>query len=360
MFRKVLLLVLFAQSLVCSALTVRSAEVASRTQQLYGRYEVRMKTAQGGGIVNAFFTFENDGWMTSTGNPWREIDIEVLGKYTDRFQSNIITGNAEGRITSEFFPLTGANPSLAYHTYTIEWTPEYISFLFDGKEMRKTVAGDAKKQIADCRDIPQSYRFNFWANAIVDWVGTFDPNSLPKYQFVNWIKYYAYSTESKTFTLAWTDDFDSFNTARWSKATHTIEDFTQFATANAFVKDGTLVLAMTDLQGNGLTNITVPADAETKSLTQKKKIVGRSNINSIKSRSGKVICLVQTIVPEKANLELIDLNGKIIYSRIESVGSGSHELVLNRNAGERVTRGAYIVKIKVGDQTSIHRVSVVE
>lgn len=91
-----------------------------------------------------------------------------------------------------------------------------------------------------------------------------------------------------------------------------------------------------------------------------KKEAGRSNINSVKSRSGQVICLVQTVIPENINLELVDLKGKTIDSRIETVGSGSHKLVLNRNAGERVTRGAYIVKIKVGGQTSIHRVSVVE
>jgi endo-1,3-1,4-beta-glycanase ExoK len=360
MLRKVLILVLFAQSLVYSAITVQSAEIASLDQLLYGRWEVRVKTAQGEGIVNAFFTYENDSWIKGTGNPWREIDVEVLGRYTDKWQSNIITGTAETRITSEFFPSTeGVNPALAYHTYTVEWTPDYISYSFDGKQVRKTEAGDAKKQIADCRDIPQSYRFNFWANAIVDWVGTFKSNSLPLYMFVNWIKYYTYSTQSKTFTLAWTDNFDSFNTGRWSKATHTIEDFTQFAASNAFVKDGTLVLAMTDLQETGLTDVVVPEDAGTKSVIKKKE-TDRSSNNSVINRSGQVICFVQTVVPEKVALELIDLNGKMIDSRIVSISSGSHELTLCKNTGEQLASGAYMVKLKVGGQTSIHRVSVSE
>ncbi|HEX2955399.1 MAG TPA: family 16 glycosylhydrolase, partial [Chitinispirillaceae bacterium] len=187
MIKSTLLMILASFSLISAAARVRSAEVASKEQLLYGRYEFRMRTAQGSGIVNAFFTYEDNGWQTGTNNPWRELDIEVLGRYTDRFQTNIITGTAESKTTTEVWANVPSNPATAYHTYTLEWTPDYVSWAYDGAVVRKTEFGDAKKQIEACRDIPQSYRFNFWAAAIPSWLGAFCDTILPRCQFVNWI-----------------------------------------------------------------------------------------------------------------------------------------------------------------------------
>ena len=54
---------------------------AIRTHQsyLYGRFEVKMKSADGDGLVSSFFTYNTD-WDPGLGNlNWNEIDIEMTG-----------------------------------------------------------------------------------------------------------------------------------------------------------------------------------------------------------------------------------------------------------------------------------------
>ncbi len=352
MLRKILVLLVVSQSLAFSQVQVRGGELASKNQQLYGRYEIRMRTAQGNGILSTFFTFENDGWMAGTGNPWREIDIEVLGRYNDRFQTNIITGTADGRVTSEFYPMVGVNPADDYHTYAIEWTPDYISFLFDGQEVRRTNAGEAQQQVNACRDIPQSYRFNMWANAISGWVGPFDPAILPRYQFVNWIRYYSYDAASKQFAFSWEDNFESFDTQRWSKGTHSIENFTQFDPRNILVKDGTLILALTDLDGNGLSNITVPADGGTSPIVSR---LSSSTVSAASARifSGKLITSIRLDSPQTVEVRCLDLAGRMV-ARMQTgrLGAGEHELVVT---DKRLVPGVYQVITRVGDKAAVQK-----
>lgn len=350
MIRKTLFIMIVSCGLINAAVKVRSAEVYSKDQQLYGRYEVRMRTAQGSGILSTFFLYENDSWITGTNNPWREIDIEVLGRYTDEFQTNIITGIAEKRVMSEFFATIDVNPAESYNTYTIEWTPDYISFLFNGKVVRKTDAGDSKKQVEDCRDIPQSYRFNFWANTITGWVGAFNESILPKYQFVNWIKYYKYSKDTKAFTLEWTDNFDTFDAQRWSKATHVIEDFTQFSTQNAIVKDGTLILAMTDLNSTGLTGFTVPGDNAT-SISQTKTNRRTQVPLSISYQNDQIVCRITDKSFAGATFELINLNGTTLKKINSASNRGMNEIIFNSSD---LSNGRYLIKaVSAGSTTTV-------
>jgi beta-glucanase (GH16 family) len=325
--------------MVSAAAKCRSAEIDSKEQLLYGRYEIRMRTAPGAGVVSAFFTFEDDGWKTGTNNPWREIDIEVLGRYTNKFQTNIITGTAESRTTSEFFGNATSDPATSYHTFTIEWTPDYISWAIDGAVVRKTEPGDSKKQVEDCRDIPQSYRFNFWAANITSWLGQFDATALPRCMFVNWLKYYKYSKDSKSFTLDWTDDFNSFDANRWTKATHLMEDFTQFSTQNAFVKDGTLVMAMTDLNGTGLSDIKVPAD-NTTSIYPKLSQHTKSPI-SVAHHNGQIVCRITDKNLAGATFKLINLNGTTLKTANVSSISGINEITFD---GNDLSNGTYLIK----------------
>ena len=51
----------------------RGAEVRTRADYLYGKFEVRYKPAQGDGLVSSFFTYNTDYGNT----PWNEIDIEL-------------------------------------------------------------------------------------------------------------------------------------------------------------------------------------------------------------------------------------------------------------------------------------------
>jgi endo-1,3-1,4-beta-glycanase ExoK len=230
----------------------KGGELFSSQAYLHGRMEVRMRMARGSGILSTFFTYKDGSEIEGTF--WEEIDIEVFGKdNATTWQSNIITGVGT-RTTSEGEHTHPASLADDYHTYVLEWTPEYVMWKLDGVEVRKTTGG----QVGDLTS-PQSLRFNLWAANIESWVGPFDTGALPAYQFVNWIKFYRY--EGGQFTLDWTDDFDAFDAARWGRADWTFnENLVDFDPNNVIVRDGTLILALTPEGQTGFTG-TVPADS---------------------------------------------------------------------------------------------------
>jgi len=136
-----------------------------------------------------------------------------------------------------------------YHTYTIEWTPDYVAWYVDGVCLRKDTTAE-NQQVVDFRDTPQTYRMNLWISDAEEWVGRFNKNSLPQYQYVNWIKYYEYTpgkgAGGSDFTLVWTDDFDSFDSSRWGTGNWGFEgNMATFEPANAVIKNGYLILCLT-------------------------------------------------------------------------------------------------------------------
>jgi MYXO-CTERM domain-containing protein len=242
--------VLLARAGTADAKPYKGAEVFSLQSVLYGRMEMRMRMVRGSGLISTFFTYKNGSEMT--GSAWEETDIEALGKNDAKsWQSNLITGNP--RMTSE--QVYTATTSLAdgYHTYALEWTPDYVSWTFDGTMVRKTEGGQASSLVN-----AETLRFNAWASSATGWAGTLDEAALPAYQFVNWIKYYRY--DNGQFVLDWTDDFDSFDKSRWSTGNWTFDgNLVDFDPANAIVQDGTLILAITKEDATGFSG-TVPVD----------------------------------------------------------------------------------------------------
>ena len=242
-----------------SAKSYKGAEIYNANATKYGRYVMRMKMAKGSGVLSTFFTYK-DGSEIS-GAFWEEIDIEVLGKNDAyQMQSNIILGNSPRR-TTEGLHTIGASLADAYHTYTLDWTPEYVAWYIDGQEMRRITDSSFVNGLTN----PQSMRFNIWASNSESWVGAFNPTILPVYQFVNYMEYYSYNTNSRSFNLAWRDDFNSFDTSRWAKADWTFDgNYVDFDPANVVVQNGTLILALTTENNKGFSG-TVPADNATSS-----------------------------------------------------------------------------------------------
>ncbi|WP_437774203.1 family 16 glycosylhydrolase [Sorangium sp. So ce1097] len=232
----------------------KGGELYSSQSYLHGRMEVRMRMARGSGILSTFFTYKNGS--EESGAFWEEIDIEVFGKENAQvWQTNIITGTGT-RKTDEAEHPAGVSLADGYHTYALEWAPDYVAWSIDGREVRRTT-GD---QVASLRN-PQSLRFNLWVSDVVSWVGAFDDSVLPQHQFVNWIKYYRYNNGA--FELAWQDDFDSLDTGRWGKADWTFDgNRVDFDPQNVTVKDGTLVLSLTREGQTGF-NGAVPRDEGT-------------------------------------------------------------------------------------------------
>lgn len=214
----------------------KGAEIYSQTQHRFGRVEVRMRMARGSGILSTFFTYKPGS--EAAGAAWEEIDVEGFGKSNaTSWQSNILVGNP--RMGSEQVHEAGLSLADGYHTFTIEWTPTSVVWFIDGVEARRTSGGQANQLTS-----LHNFRFNLWASDVSSWAGAFDASALPASQYVNWIRYYRY--EGGAFVLDWSDDFNSFDTARWAKANHTFGgNLVDFEPNNAVVRDGMLVLCLT-------------------------------------------------------------------------------------------------------------------
>ncbi|MCE3252249.1 MAG: benzene 1,2-dioxygenase [Cellvibrio sp.] len=232
----------------------KGAEIYSADATKYGRYVMRMRMAEGSGILSTFFTYKNGSEVAGT--VWEEIDIEVLGKNEAyQIQSNIIVGAP--RQSTEGLHTAAQSLADGYHTYVLEWTPDYVAWFLDGQEIRRINGGNFVTSLIN----PQSMRFNIWASTSEPWVGAFNPAILPVYQFVNYMEYYAWNPATRSFTLSWRDDFNSFDSNRWGKADWTFDgNYVDFDPANVVIQNGTLILALTTENATGFSG-TVPVDS---------------------------------------------------------------------------------------------------
>ena len=242
------------------------AELYTNEEFSYGKFEARMKMAAASGTVSSMFLYQN-GSEQASAERWVEVDIEVLGKEPEKFQSNIITGKAGAQKTSEKKHAVSPAADQGFHTYGLEWTPNYVRWTVDGNEVRKTEKGvnDPKDQVANLIGT-QGLRFNIWSSESAEWVGNFDESKLPLFQFINWVKVYKYTPgqgpDGSDFTLDWTDNFDTFNSSRWSKGNWTFDgNRVDLTPNNIYSKDGMLILALTR-KGQESFNGQVPQDNE--------------------------------------------------------------------------------------------------
>ena len=102
------------------------AEYRTNDFYSYGYYETSMQAIKNDGVVSSFFTYTGE----SDGNPWDEIDIEVLGKDTTKVQFNYYTNGNGGH---EFMYDLGFDASQGFHTYGFDWQPDHITWYIDGK-----------------------------------------------------------------------------------------------------------------------------------------------------------------------------------------------------------------------------------
>jgi endo-1,3-1,4-beta-glycanase ExoK len=318
-----------------AATTLNGAEFYSNETVKYGRWEIRMQVAATPGSVSSFFTYYNNS-SAGGGEPWREIDIEILGKNGNGFQSNLITGNAASRSTSEAFH-TASDLSKGFHTYTLEWTPDSIVYRLDGVAVRKD-PGTAQ-QVKDLSDKSESYRMNIWASTNTGWVGALDAEKLPVIQTVNWIAYSAYTPgqgpNRSDFTPKWTDEFNNLDTQRWARGNWTFDgNMADMTPNNAVVSGGYLMLMLskkgwsgnptpaTDPQGN-----TRPPVALAPRLASAPFRIGRSAGGwqvETGARAGEV--------------SILDLDGRVLAR-----GKGPGTLRF-----EGITHGAFVVRAPEG------------
>jgi beta-glucanase (GH16 family) len=228
----------------------KAGEIYTPEARLYGKYVFSMRSAKGSGVISAFFLWK-DG-SEQEGNLWEEVDIEVFGKdNAETWQSNIITGMDSSRIVDEAIHEHDFSFGDEFHTFTLEWTPDSLTWYVDGAVVR-TEDTVSSEQVAELVS-PAQLRFNLWASVDPAWVGDWDDAILPVFMHVDWVEYYAWNDTDGGFESQplWRDDFDDFDSELWAKADWTFADNrADFIPENAYVQNGLLVLALTH-EGSG-------------------------------------------------------------------------------------------------------------
>lgn len=99
---------------------------------MFGRVEAVIQAAPGVGIVSSFVLQSDD---------LDEIDLEWLGGDNTQVQTNFfVKGNTDTYDRGQFHGID--NPTGMFHTYTIEWTSEQISWLVNGQVIRTLLSND--------------------------------------------------------------------------------------------------------------------------------------------------------------------------------------------------------------------------
>ena len=193
----------------------KGAEYRTKNLFKYGRFEVNMKSAYRDGMLASFFTY-NDDFPNSA---WNEIDIEIMGRYSDDIQFNPLT---PGQISHTSHHQAKFNPATDFHTYAFEWTPNYVAWFVDGVETHRQTGAHIK-----ALNISQKIMMNIWNPQFPNWAGEWNEDILPAFAFYDWVSYSSFtpgagsSGTGNNFTFQWKDNFDSWDQTRWDKATHT-------------------------------------------------------------------------------------------------------------------------------------------
>ncbi len=232
----------------------KGAEFRTKQNFLYGRFEVKMKSTYREGVLASFFTYhEFSGGIEN----WNEIDIEILGRYSNDIQFNTITSGQTNHVSH--YPLS-FSPHEDFHEYAFEWTPNYVAWFVDGVEVYRQTG-----EHIQTLNKPQKLMMNIWNPEATNWAGQFDPITLPAFAYYDWVKYYLYTPSSgnygtnNNFTFSWSDDFNYWNTSRWDKATHTwVGNGCDFIPENAVIRDGYLILCLTNSTNIGYTDVQPP------------------------------------------------------------------------------------------------------
>lgn len=141
--------------------------ITSKKYIFFGRVEVECLASSGTGIVTSSVLQSDD---------LDEIDWEWLGGDAAQVQTNYFSkGDTTTYDRGGYSPV--ANPQTAWHTYTIDWTPEKVDWIIDGKVVR-TLTYAAAKGGASFPQTPMQIKLGTWVGGAkgapkgtVEWAG---------------------------------------------------------------------------------------------------------------------------------------------------------------------------------------------
>ena len=115
--------------------------MSSKWYMMFGHYDVVMKAAPGTGIVSSLVLQSDD---------LDEVDLEWLGVDNTNVQSNYY-GKGNTQVYDRGANLTNPGSQDNFHTYSVDWTADHITWSIDGKTLRTLTP-----QTADKDQYPQS------------------------------------------------------------------------------------------------------------------------------------------------------------------------------------------------------------
>ena len=135
------------------------------------------------------------------------------------------------------------DPKDEWHVYEMAWTPNYIAWSVDNKEVRRIKSDEAAVKHMKRG---QSIQMNFWTPTFESWADGFEETNMPWYTLYDFVEAYTWNAETNGFDFAWRDDFDTFDAHRWQKSDNTTfaANSTTFRGTQTYVQDGNLVLKM--------------------------------------------------------------------------------------------------------------------
>lgn len=152
----------------------RSGALVSDNTLLHGRVEARIKAARGSGLVTGFFLHRD--------SPRQEIDIEVTGDDLRSMLVNVYFNPGDEGTALDFgyrgSPCRidlGFDASLDFHTYSIEWHPDRISWFVDGALIHERGSWDP----TPIPHLPMKLHANLWSPRSEGLAGRLGDCSIP-------------------------------------------------------------------------------------------------------------------------------------------------------------------------------------
>ncbi|OJJ45726.1 hypothetical protein ASPZODRAFT_68645 [Penicilliopsis zonata CBS 506.65] len=164
----------------------------------FGEVEVKMKSANGTGIVSSIVFLSDD---------LDEIDWEALGAYDDEIETNYFGKDNTTSYDRATYPSV-TTPAEEFHTYTIIWTEEKLEWLIDGTLVR-TLEYDSAVDGRNYPQTPMRVKLGIWAGGdpsesegTIEWAGgEVDYDDVPFTMYVESVKIINYNpAETYTYT----------------------------------------------------------------------------------------------------------------------------------------------------------------
>lgn len=151
-----------------------AGSISSVDRYLFGRFEAELQATNVSGIVTGFFLHRD--------SPRQEIDIEIVGKRSDRLLVNVFYNPGcaganfdYGYRGSPSIVELGFDASEALHRYAIEWSPSHIRWLVDNKVVHERANWDP----TPIPHLPMGLHVNAWPSRSRELAGRLAKGRLP-------------------------------------------------------------------------------------------------------------------------------------------------------------------------------------